>query len=231
MSKLLSGTNLVLLGPPGAGKGTQADILVSEYGLLHISTGDMLRCAIKDKTETGIEAGKYMEKGELVPDELVTRLVLERMSRPDALNGVMLDGYPRTRNQAESLDKALAENSGKVGFVLYFRTSEEVAIQRLSGRRVCLKCKKNYHQTNMPPLENGICDVCRTELIQREDDRPETVKNRLVVYQAQTEELIRYYKEKGILRELNGDLSRDELFKVIAALFEEEGLIDDYTEK
>jgi adenylate kinase len=106
-----------------------------------------------------------------------------------------------------------------------------VAIQRLSGRRVCLKCKKNYHQTNMPPLENGICDVCRTELIQREDDRPETVKNRLVVYQAQTEELIRYYKEKGILRELNGDLSRDELFKVIAALFEEEGLIDDYTEK
>jgi adenylate kinase len=231
MTKLCSRMNLVLLGPPGAGKGTQADLLVEEYGLLHISTGDMLRQAIKEKTESGLKAGEYMAKGELVPDEIVTRLVLERMAKPDASSGVMLDGYPRTRPQAESLDTALSSGSGKVDLVLYFKTSEEVAVQRLSGRRVCPKCKKNYHQTNMPPAVDGLCDVCGVELFQREDDKPETVKNRLEVYQRQTEELINYYNGKNILREVDGDIPANELFEVIAALFRNEGLTDDDLEK
>ncbi|HPN73379.1 MAG TPA: nucleoside monophosphate kinase, partial [Candidatus Omnitrophota bacterium] len=142
MTKCKSKMNLVLLGPPGAGKGTQAALLIKEYGLLHISTGDMLRAAIKEQSKTGLRAGEYMAKGELVPDEIVTSLVLERMSKPDAKNGVMLDGYPRTRPQAESLDQAMGNVSGKVDLVLYFRTSEDVAVQRLSGRRVCPECKK-----------------------------------------------------------------------------------------
>jgi len=231
MTKFSEKMNLVLLGPPGAGKGTQAALLIKEYGLLHVSTGDMLREAIKEKTETGLEAGKYMDKGELVPDEIVTSLVLERMSKPDACNGVMLDGYPRTRMQAESLDAALEKMSGKVDLVLYFKTSEEVAIQRLSGRRVCPECKKNYHETNMPPVKEGVCDTCGVKLFQREDDKPETVKNRLDVYQSQTEELIKYYNGKSILRELDGDISAKMLFEVIAALFQNEGLINDDTEK
>lgn len=231
MSKGLTKVNLVLIGPPGAGKGTQADLLIKKYGLLHISTGDMLRKAIQEKTKTGLEAEKYMSKGELVPDEIVTKLVLERMAKPDAINGVMLDGYPRTRLQAESLDKALGTGEGKLRLVLYFKTSEDVAVQRLSGRRVCPKCKKNYHETNMPPKKTGFCDVCAVELFQREDDKPDTVKNRLVVYQRQTEELIRYYEKKGNLRELNGDLSAGKLFEVIAALFKSEGLVNDDIKK
>jgi adenylate kinase len=228
MSKKLARINIVLLGPPGAGKGTQADLLKKEYGLLHVSTGDMLREAIRGRTEAGLEAEKYMTGGELVPDDIVTRLVLERMSKPDALNGVMLDGYPRTKLQAISLDDALSDSPAKVGLVLYFRTSEEVAVQRLSGRRVCPECKKNYHQTNMPPAVPGVCDTCAVALLQREDDKPETVKNRLSVYQRQTEELITYYQEKGVLRELDGDMSAGELFEVIAALFRKEGLVNDH---
>ena len=222
--------NLVLLGPPGAGKGTQAELLVKKYGLLHVSTGDMLRAAITEKTESGLKAGEYMAKGELVPDEIVTSLVLDRMAKPDAISGVMLDGYPRTQQQAESLDNALSETSGKVDLVLYFKTSEDVAVQRLSGRRVCPECKKNYHETNMPPATAGICDVCGAALIQRKDDNAETVKNRLVVYQSQTEELIKYYNEKNILRELDGDMSAKTLFEVIAALFKTEGFVNDDTE-
>ncbi|MGD2279171.1 MAG: adenylate kinase [Candidatus Omnitrophota bacterium] len=223
--------NLVLLGPPGAGKGTQAAFLIKAYDLLHISTGDMLRAAIKEGTDTGLKAQEYMNKGELVPDRIVTQLVVDRMARPDAVKGVMLDGFPRTRPQAEALDVSLDREKKSLDVVLYFKTSEDVAVQRLSGRRVCPKCGKNYHLTNMPPAEDNICDKCGVELFQREDDKPDTVRNRLAVYEEQTKDLIDYYKDKSLLREVDGDLPAEQLFEKIDALFREEGLIDDDSDK
>ena len=225
------GINMVLLGPPGAGKGTQAELLVKAYNLLHVSTGDMLRAAISEGTETGRKAQEYMNKGELVPDEIVTQVVVERIRKPDAEGGVIFDGYPRTKGQAESLDEALEDEGGKLDVVLYLKTSEEVAVQRLSGRRMCPKCLKNYHVTNMPPRQEGVCDTCKVELLLREDDKPETVKNRLRVYVKQTEDLIDYYEGKGLLREVSGDTTADKLFDEIDALFKKEGLVNDDSEK
>ena len=222
--------NMVLLGPPGAGKGTQAELLVKAYGFLHVSTGDMLREAVKEGTPTGLEAKEYMNRGELVPDEVVTKLVIERMKQQDAQKGVILDGFPRTKKQAESLDEALKGEVRKIDIVLYMRTSEEVAVQRLSGRRMCVVCNKNYHVTNMPPEKEGICDLCGGKLVQRDDDQPDTVKNRLKVYEDQTKDLISYYKEKSVLREMNGDISEVELFESIDALFREEGIKNDGTD-
>jgi len=217
--------NMVLLGPPGAGKGTQAALLIKEFGLLHVSTGDMLREAVKEGNEMGQKVSGYMNSGELVPDEIVTALVIERMNKPDAKRGVILDGYPRTRIQAESLDSSL-EGSGKsLAVVLYFKTSEDVAVQRLSGRRVCRNCGKNYHVTNMPPAKEDICDACDGQLYQREDDKPETVRKRLVVYEESTEDLIEYYRDKGQLKEVNGDIPAEKLFEDIKALFQKEDLI------
>ncbi len=223
--------DLVLLGPPGAGKGTQAGLLIKAYDLLHVSTGDMLREAVKEGTETGKEAEKYMNAGELVPDEIVTRAVIDRIARPDAEKGVILDGYPRTKAQAESLDSAMKDEGRKLDMVLYFRTSEEVAVQRLSGRRVCPKCGMNYHVTNIPPKKEGICDTCGVALYQRDDDKPETVRNRLKVYEEKTADLIGYYRDKGLLREVNGDISAEELFREIDALFRKEGLVNDDPDK
>ena len=220
--------NIVLLGPPGAGKGTQAGLLTKAFNLLHVSTGDMLREAIKEGTEVGKKAQGYMTRGELVPDEIVTRAVIDRISKPDAADGVILDGFPRTRAQAESLDRMLADENRPLDAVLYLKTSEEVAVQRLSGRRVCPKCGKNYHVTNMPPEKEGICDKCGVELIQREDDKPETVKNRLVVYEKSTSDLVDYYKGKGLLRQVNGDITAEQLFEDVQTLFRGEGLLDDY---
>ena len=219
--------NMVLLGPPGAGKGTQAVILVKEYNLLHISTGDMLREAVKEGSEVGKEIQEYMNKGELVPDMIVTKGVIDRMSKPDAAKGIMLDGFPRNCTQAESLGESFAKEGKDLNIVLYFKTSEDVAVQRLSGRRMCPKCNKIYHLTNMPSKEDGICDVCQAELIQREDDQPETIKNRFVVYQNSTKDLLDYYREKDLLCEVNANLSAEELFKKIDKLFREENLIDD----
>ncbi len=224
-------TNLVLLGPPGAGKGTQAGLLTRAYHLLHISTGDMLREAVKGGSEVGQKIQKYMSSGELVPDEIVSQGVIDRMNKPDASGGVILDGYPRTRAQAETLDKLLKKENRSLDMVLYLRTSEHVAVQRLSGRRVCPKCGKNYHVTNMPPKKEGICDACGVELEQREDDKPETVRNRLHVYERRTKDLIEYYKEKGLLREVDGDARAEQLFDDIDALFRREGLIDDDPDK
>lgn len=211
--------NMILLGPPGAGKGTQAALLIKAYNLLHISTGDMLRETAKENSETGKKVAGYMQKGELVPDEIVTRAVIERMKRPDAERGVILDGYPRNRPQAEALDGSLKGSGKSLDAVLYFKTSEDVAIQRLSGRRVCRNCARNYHVTNMPPAKEGVCDACGGELYQREDDKPETVRKRLVVYEESTKDLIEYYRDKGLLREVNGDSSAEKLFDEVKALF------------
>ncbi len=223
--------NMVLLGPPGAGKGTQAVLLKEAYGLLHVSTGDMLREAIKDRSETGKKIQAFMDKGELVPDEVVTRGVIKRMEKPDADGGVILDGYPRTRPQAESLDMSLTKEKRTLNMVLYLKTSEKVAIERLSGRRLCPECGKNYHVTNIPPKTSGVCDTCDVKLTQRVDDAPGTVKNRLVVYEKQTKDLIAYYEEKNLLYQVNGDLPAGELFKDIAVLFRSEGLIDDNSDE
>ncbi|MBD3379220.1 MAG: adenylate kinase [Candidatus Omnitrophica bacterium] len=222
--------NIVLLGAPGAGKGTQAEILVNEYGLLHVSTGDMLRSAIKEGTETGLKAREYMDRGELVPDEVVCSLVMDRMSREDAEGGVILDGFPRTRNQAEVLDASLKAEERKLDKVLYVAVSDDVVIERLSGRRVCPNNCKVYHVTNMPPEKEGVCDVCGEKLLLREDDKPETVKNRLEVYKKSTRDLVDYYRDKGLLAEVNGDLEARKLFEEIDALFRAEGFIDDDTQ-
>jgi len=216
--------NVVLLGPPGAGKGTQAKVLSKEYSVLHISTGDMLREAVKNKTAIGMEAKSYMDKGELVPDETVVRIVTERISKDDTKKGFLLDGFPRTKEQADKLDKELSTMSKKLDIVLYFKTSPEVSIERLSGRRVCKVCGANFHIKNMPPKKDMICDYCKGKLFQREDDKPETVKNRLKVYEKETETLIGYYREKGILKEVSGDLDVNKLFDEIKKLFADERL-------
>lgn len=223
--------NLVLLGPPGAGKGTQAVLLKKRFNVIHVSTGDMLREAVKEGSDIGRKIQEYMQRGELVPDEMVTKGVIERLKKTDCSGGVILDGYPRNKSQAEALDKALAKEHRSLSLVLYFKTSEEVAIQRLSGRRVCQKCLKNYHVKNIPPKKEGICDKCGVVLIQREDDNPETVRKRLIVYEKQTKDLVDYYRGKGILREVNGDISAEKLFEDIDTLFRREGLIDDDPDK
>lgn len=219
--------NLVLLGPPGAGKGTQAVLLTKAYQLLHISTGDMLREFAKVSSEIGDKVQAYMNKGELVPDEIVTQGVIDRMNAPDAAAGVILDGFPRTRAQAGSLDSLLKKENRSLKIVLYLKTSEEVVIERLSGRRMCPECNQIYHVTNMPPKEDGVCDTCKAALVYREDDKPETVKNRLSVYKESTKDLIEYYKEKDLLREVDGGISAEELFEKIDTLFRQEGLVDD----
>lgn len=214
--------NIVLLGPPGAGKGTQAKVLSKEYKIPHISTGDMLRDAVKKGTETGKSAKSFMDKGELVPDEIVIDLVIERVSGADADKGFLLDGFPRNEKQADKLNEAFAKTGRKLDIVLYFRTSSEVSISRLSGRRVCARCGANFHIKNMPAKVEGICDYCDGKLIQRDDDKEATVKNRLKVYEKETKSLIEYYKDKGILREVSGDLDVNELFEDIKKLFAKE---------
>lgn len=219
--------NMVLLGAPGAGKGTQAAILTENLGLLHVSTGDMLRSAIKEGTETGIKAREYMTQGDLVPDEIVTQLVIDRMTKPDASRGVILDGFPRTKKQAEDLTIALSREGKSLDAVLYVSVSEKVVIDRLSGRRVCPNNCKIYHVTNMPPRKKDFCDECGEKLLVRDDDKPETVKNRLDVYNKSTEGLVSYYREKGLLIEVDGDLTAEQLFQQIRALFVKQGLIHD----
>ncbi len=216
---------LVFLGPPGAGKGTQAVVISKECGIPHISTGDMLREAVSAQTELGIEAKGYMNRGELVPDTLVAGIVDERFKKDDVRSGFILDGFPRTIEQANILDKALQGAGSKIDIVLYFETSEEICISRLSGRRVCKKCGAIYHMTNRPPKSEGVCDSCESELIQRKDDNEETVKNRLVVYNRETRDLIDFYSKAGTLRTVSGDLDVDKLKVDMMALFKKEGLL------
>ncbi|MFA5145774.1 MAG: adenylate kinase [Candidatus Omnitrophota bacterium] len=213
--------NIILLGPPGAGKGTQAGVLSKTYRLPHISTGDILREAVKHGSELGRKAKTFMDKGELVPDEVVTGIVAERLKEPDTRSGFMLDGFPRTLRQAQDLDGALSANRMGLDLVLYFETSPDVAIDRLTGRRVCKKCGFNFHIRNIPPKQAGICDHCGGELMQRPDDKEETVRNRLKVYEDQTKPLVDYYMKQKKLKRVSGDLGVDALFKVLSKTFAE----------
>ena len=210
---------LVLLGPPGAGKGTQSAVLSKKYNIPHISTGDILRESVKSGQELGLKAKSFMDKGELVPDDVVIGIVVERLKLADTKKGFILDGFPRTLKQAENLDASLKKIGSGIDMVVYFQTSPAVAIERLTGRRVCKNCGFNYHIKNIPPKKDGICDKCGGTLFQRPDDNEATVRNRLKVYEEQTKPLVDYYAKKGILKKVSGDLGVDELFKVLSKIF------------
>jgi adenylate kinase len=207
----------VLLGPPGAGKGTQAVKLVEKYGVPQISTGDIFRKNIKEGTELGKKAQEYMNAGELVPDELVVDLVKDRLMQEDCANGYLLDGFPRTIYQAEELDKFLAEQGQKLDAVINFEVGHDELITRLTGRRICKKCGASYHIVNIPPKKEGVCDKCGGELEQRKDDTVETAENRISVYRESTAPLIGYYEKTGALKNFNAERDHEIVFKEIVA--------------
>ncbi len=207
--------NIIMLGPPGAGKGTQAKMLVERLGIPQISTGDMLRAAVKDGTELGKKAKEYMDAGKLVPDEVVIGIVKERLAQADCERGFILDGFPRTIPQAEALDRVLEELGKRIDYVINVAVPNEELITRLTGRRTCRKCGAMYHVVFNPPREEGRCDKCGGELYQRDDDREETIRQRLEVYQAQTAPLIDYYKKKGVLYDIDGTGSIEDIFQNI----------------
>jgi len=196
---------IILLGPPGAGKGTQAKILAQKLNLPHISTGDLLRQNVKQGSELGKQAKNFMEKGALVPDDLVTQMLIQRINQPDIEGGFILDGYPRNINQAETLDQVLDKKKASIGLVFYLDTSESVIIQRLSGRLVCSSCGANFHKINMPPKTDMVCDICAGKLYQRSDDNYLTIKKRLDVYLKESHPLIEYYKKKKKLLTVSAD--------------------------
>jgi len=208
---------LMIMGPPGAGKGTQAEVLVKELGITHISTGDMFRAAIKEGTEMGKKAKEYMDKGQLVPDEVVVGMVKDRLSQPDCVKGFLLDGFPRTLPQAEALSKTIDEMGIKLDGVINIDVPRERLMARLTGRRVCKGCGASYHVIFNPPKAESVCNTCGGELYQRSDDNEETVSNRLDVYEAQTQPLIDYYKERGLLLNINGDQDIDKVLKELLA--------------
>jgi len=212
--------NIIFLGPPGAGKGTQAKVLVEKYGIPQISTGDMLREHVKKGTELGKKAKEYMDKGQLVPDEIILSMVKERLSQPDAQKGFILDGFPRTVAQAEALDKMLEEMGRKIEYVLALIVPDDELVERLTGRRTCKNCGMMYHIKFKPPKVEGKCDVCGGELYQRPDDNEETVRNRLKVYHESTAPLIEYYKKKGVLFEIDGTKSIEEITQEIINILE-----------
>jgi len=211
---------LVLLGAPGGGKGTQAKKLVDKYGIPQISTGDILRAAVAKGTTLGKEAKSYMDKGELVPDSVVIGLVKERIAQDDCKKGYILDGFPRNTAQAETLDKVLAEMGSPLDTALLVDVDKDVLMKRLTGRRTCKNCQQMYNAFFSPPKKEGVCDKCNGELFQRDDDKEETIKRRLDVYDAQTAPLINYYKERGILKTVKGIGSIDEIFKNVCTIFE-----------
>lgn len=206
---------IIMLGAPGAGKGTQAKKIAAKYAIPHISTGDIFRANIKNNTELGQKAKTYMDKGELVPDELVVDLIMDRFKEADCTNGYVLDGFPRTIPQAEALDKALSANGESVDYAVNVEVPDENIINRMSGRRACVGCGATYHIQFNPTKVEGICDACGEKLILRDDDKPETVKNRLSVYHEQTQPLIDYYSKKGVLAEVDGTQSMENVFNAI----------------
>ena len=216
--------NLILLGPPGAGKGTQAAKIIEKYNIPHISTGDIFRENIKNGTELGKKAQEYMNKGQLVPDELVVEIATDRLSKDDCANGFLLDGFPRTVFQAEELDKYLSAKGSKIDHVLDIEVGREELMIRLTGRRVCGKCGASYHIVNIPPKQEGICDVCGAELTQRKDDNEETAANRIEVYNNETKPLADYYEKAGVLAHIDGEAGLDNVFNAITNILGEQVL-------
>ena len=206
---------IIMLGAPGAGKGTQAKKIAEKCGIPHISTGDIFRANIKNGTELGKKAKTYMDQGLLVPDELVCDLVVDRIQQDDCKKGYILDGFPRTIPQAESLDKALQAIGEKMDYAIDVEVPDENIVKRMGGRRACVGCGATYHLVYAPTKKEGICDACGGELILRDDDKPETVQKRLGVYHEQTQPLIDYYKNHGILREVDGSVDMEDVFKEI----------------
>ena len=213
----MSQLNLVLLGPPGAGKGTQAERLVTDFDLPYYATGDILRQAVAEETELGKEAKAYMDKGELVPDDLICRVIMERIDSPGAEDGFLLDGFPRTVPQADTLEEALSGRDRKLTAVLLIEVDDDEVVKRISGRRVCVKNGHVYHVDYDPPKHEDVCDQDGSRLIQRDDDKPETVKKRLEVYHEQTKPLIDYYETRGLLRRFDGGRSPSEVHDHIRA--------------
>ena len=212
---------IIMLGAPGAGKGTQAKKIAEKYSIPHISTGDIFRANIKNGTELGQQAKAYMDEGALVPDDLVVDLVVDRFKNPDCANGYVLDGFPRTIPQAEALDTALNAIGEIVDFAINVEVPDENIINRMSGRRACVGCGATYHIKYNPPKVEGICDSCGQKLILRDDDKPETVKNRLSVYHVQTQPLIDFYNKKDVLAEVDGTKDMDDVFNAIVNILGE----------
>ncbi len=212
---------VVFLGPPGSGKGTCAKIIGEMYGVPVITTGDMLRAAVARATSLGVTAKGYMERGELVPDDLVNDLVAERLREPDATNGFILDGYPRSPKQAEALERILGQTGKKLDHVLHVNLEDEVIINRLSKRRSCPKCGAIYHLENKPPRSNGKCDVCGVELVQRNDDKPEVIRRRLEVYREKTQPLLDFYEKKSVIKTIRGDINLKELAAALRCVLEQ----------
>ena len=206
---------IIMLGAPGAGKGTQAKMIAEKYNIPHISTGDIFRANIKNGTELGKKAKSYMDKGQLVPDELTLDLIMDRFKEDDCKNGYVLDGFPRTIPQAEALDAALKANGEKVDFAIDVDVPDENIVKRMGGRRACVNCGATYHNVYSPTKVEGKCDKCGEELIVRDDDKPETVLSRLEVYHNQTQPLIDYYNEQGILKTVDGTVDMKDVFKAI----------------
>ena len=211
---------IIMLGAPGAGKGTQAKMIAQKYGIPHVSTGDIFRANIKNGTELGMEAKKYMDQGLLVPDELTVKILLDRVAQADCANGYVLDGFPRTIPQAEVLDKALSELGESIDFAIDVDVPDENIVKRMSGRRACLSCGATYHIEHIPPKKEGICDNCGQELVLRDDDKPETVLNRLKVYHEQTQPLIDYYEKEGALKNVDGTVDVEVVFENIVKILE-----------
>jgi adenylate kinase len=213
----VSELNLVLLGPPGAGKGTQAERLVTDFDLPYYATGDILRAAVNDGTELGKEAKGYMDRGELVPDDLINRVIMERIDQPEAEDGFLLDGFPRNEEQANILEEALENRGRKLTATLLIDAPDDEVIKRISGRRVCVKGGHVYHVDYDPPKHDDVCDQDGSRLIQRDDDKPETIRKRLEVYHGQTKPLIDYYDQRGLLRRFDGSRSPSDVHDHIRA--------------
>ena len=211
---------IIMLGAPGAGKGTQAKMIAAKYQIPHISTGDIFRANIKNGTELGMEAKKYMDQGQLVPDELTVKILLDRGAQPDCSEGYVLDGFPRTIPQAEVLDNALNKLGDSIDFAIDVDVPDENIVRRMSGRRACLSCGATYHIEHIPPKQEGVCDTCGQPLVLRDDDKPETVLKRLKVYHEQTQPLIDFYTKKGVLRSVDGTVDMNDVFEAIVNVLE-----------